>query len=298
MAVKSQKGSKPRRSSSRKSSKHHSKSKTPRSPRARAAIREAEEIEGLLGRLYSTQPDDWDVRNALLESHLKIKHLNSFGKQLVIRMFRSSDRFWGYKVDFDSHLLQSGVLFLTGTLCESFDYMNTSPMLGLTVLDIGCGALSLYTEPDQDQDLLTQFYSDRPPIAAEMLQMLGAKTYGIDPRENCTADYDYQVAYKHFSVDFPEIQEWLQSLKQTFDVLSCINLFSRQSFLLDHQTPEDIADFFKDLRRSLAPNGLLYTAPPVMPSSPENRCTNRRIFTRAGFRILYEGYFLILEPAK
>jgi len=264
-------------------------------PRTKAILRAAEDIERLLGKLACLPANDVVAQHSLIDQHEKIKHLNSFGKQLLIRMFRSSDRFWGYKVDFDHQILKPYVLFLVGTLCDSFDHMNTSPIFGLRVLDIGCGALSEYAPPDKNQDLLTQFYADRPPLATEMLQMLGAKTIGIDPRDNCSGDYKYEVAYKHFKLEFEDIASWFQTTQQTFDVISCINLFNRQSFLYDHLSYEDIADFFHQLQGGLLPNGLLYSSPPMLPLSEENRCTNRRIFTRAGFRILHEGYFLILS---
>lgn len=269
----------------------------PMSPRTKAIIREAEDIKHILMQLSCLPADDLAAQHSLIEQHEKIKHLNSFGKQLLIRMFRSNDRFWGYKVDFDQHILKPSVLFLVGTLCDSFDYMNTSPIFGLSVLDVGCGALSTYGVPDKEQDLLTQFYADRPPIATEMLQMLGAKTIGLDPRANRADEYKYDVAYKHFKIEFDDIDAWLQNSPHRFDVISCMNLFNRQSFLYDHNSYEDTADFFEILHKGLATDGLLYTSPPMIPSSEENRCTNRRIFTRAGFRILHEGYFLILTQA-
>lgn len=236
---------------------------------------------------------DTEAQYRLVELHEKIKHLNSFGKQLIIRMFRSNERFRGYRVDFEHHVLKPDVLFLVGTLCDSFDYMNTSPMFGLSVLDVGCGALATYAPPDPHQGLITQFYADRPPVAPEMLQMLGARTVGLDPRKNSKDDYQYDVAYKHFSMEFEEVATWLQTTQQKFDVISCIHLFNRQSFLYDHQGYSDTAAFFKSLRKALPPDGLLYSSPPCIPSSEENRCTNRRIFTKAGFRIVHEGYFLI-----
>ncbi|MEB3213193.1 MAG: hypothetical protein VKL39_17715 [Leptolyngbyaceae bacterium] len=269
----------------------------PLSPRTKAIIREADEIRHLLMQLSCFSHEQAGMQYQILEQHEKIKHLNSFGKQLLIRMFRSNDRFWGYKVDFDNYILKSDVLFLVGTLCDSFDYMNTSPIYGLNVLDIGCGALSTYGPPDEKQDLLSQFHADRPPIATEMLQMLGAKTIGLDPRANNSGEYKYDVAYKHFKVEFDGVHQWLQTTQQKFDVISCMNLFNRQSFLYDHSDVEDTAAFFKDLRTGLLPDGLLYSSPPFIPSSDENRSSNRRIFTRAGFRILHEGYFLILTKA-
>jgi SAM-dependent methyltransferase len=269
----------------------------PLSPRTKAIIREAEEIKQLLMQLSWFSPDNADAQKGILEQHEKIKHLNSFGKQLLIRMFRSNDRFWGYKVDFEHYLLKPDVLFLVGTLCDSFDYMNTSPIYGLNVLDIGCGALSTYGPPDESQDLLSQFHADRPPIATEMLQMLGAKTIGLDPRANNPEDYKYDVAYKHFKVEFENVEQWLRTTQQKFDVISCMNLFNRQSFLYDHHSYEDTGEFFKSLRIGLLPDGLLYSSPPLLPSSEENRQMNRRIFTRAGFRILHEGYFFIATKA-
>ncbi len=277
---------KPRSPSSRKSL----------SPRIEATVRKAQDIENLLTQLACISADDAEAQYRLIEHHEKLKHLNSFGKQLLIRMFRSNERFRGYRVDFDHHVLKPDVLFLVGTLCDSFDYMNTSPIFGLSVLDIGCGALATYAPPDAQQDLLTQFYADRPPVAPEMLQMLGARTVGLDPRKNSKDDYKYDVAYKHFSMEFEDVATWLQTTQQSFDVISCIHLFNRQSFLYDHSSYEDTAAFFKSLRKALGLNGLLYSSPPLIPSSEENRCTNRRILTKAGFQIVHEGYFLIATP--
>jgi len=269
----------------------------PLSPRTKAIIREADEIKHLLMQLSCFSPDQAEMQLQMLDQSEKIKHLNSFGKQLLIRMFRSNERFRAYKVDFDNYILKPDVLFLVGTLCDSFDYMNTSPIYGLSVLDVGCGALSTYGPPDGTQDLLLQFHADRPPIATEMLQMLGAKAIGLDPRANNSGEYAYDVAYKHFKVEFDDVDQWLRTTRQKFDVISCINLFNRQSFLYDHHSYEDVATFFQSLRTGLLPDGLLYSSPPLIPSSEENRQTNRRIFTRAGFRILHEGYFFITTKA-
>ncbi|MEM7770853.1 MAG: hypothetical protein AAGA75_14280 [Cyanobacteria bacterium P01_E01_bin.6] len=290
--------SKRRRETSVSSVKQQSRSSDkPLSPRTKAIVREADEIKHLLMQIFSWDVEQTAEQYKLIEQNEKIKHLNSFGKQLLIRMFRSNDRFWGYKVDLDNYILKPDVLFLVGTLCDSFDYMNTSPIFGLSVLDVGCGALSTYGTPDETQDLLSQFYADRPPIATEMLQMLGAKTVGLDPRATNTGEYKYDVAYKHFKTEFEDVESWLQTTQNKFDVISCMNLFNRQSFLYDHQSYEDTAKFFQSLRTGLLPDGLLYSSPPLIPSSEENRSTNRRIFTRAGFRILHEGYFFIVTKA-
>lgn len=303
MAVNSHWESKSRRSSSKRSSKAKSRASSKAatssfSAREKAIAAQSAVVESLLGKLDGCGEDCPEAQTAFINQHVTLKHLNSFGKQLVIRMFRSSDRFRVYKVDFDHYILPHSVLFLIGTLCESFDYANTSPLFGINFLDVGCGALSRYSQTDTDQDLLAKFHSDRPPITAEMMQMLGAKTIGVDPRENSAEDYTYQVGYRHLNMEFEAIAPWLKNTQQQFDIISGLDLFSRQGFLFNHATSETAAAFLKGLRRGLASKGLLYVSPPYVPSSAENRCANRRIFTRAGFRIVYEGYFIILQKVK
>ena len=262
--------------------------------RTRSIIQEAQRIELFFSQIMQAggfSHDSWEE----CQNYPKLKQLNSLGKQLVIRMLRSNSRFRGYKVDFDHHMLNPSVLFLAGTLCNEFDYAHTSPLFGLEVLDIGCGALSEYAPPDKDANLLSQFYGDRPPVGAELLQMLGAKTVGIDPRSHCSESYSYQITYRHRMVEFDDVSEWLQEYGSTFDVISCLNVLKRQSFLYGHPDPEHITTFLAGLRHWIVPNGLLYSTSPLPPSSEENCQTNRQIFHRAGFRILHEGYYLIAE---
>ena len=264
------------------------------SVRTQGIIREAQRIELFFSQvmqLGGLSDESWDR----CQDYPKLRQLNSLGKQIVIRMFRSNPRFQGYKVDFDRHMLNPSVLFLAGSLSSQFDYANTSPLFGLNILDIGCGALSEYAVPDKSANLLSQFYGDRPPIGAELLQMLGAKTIGVDPRSHCTDTYHYQMSYRHRMAEFDEMDQWIKEYVSTFDVVSCLNVLKRQSFLYGHPDPENITDFLKNVRRSLVSNGLLYMTAPLAPSSPENRQTNRQIFSRAGLRILHEGYYLIAE---
>lgn len=256
---------------------------------------EAAEIEDLLKKCFALDDTSAEQSIEWMDQIPKIKHLNSFGKQILIRMFRSNRRFWGYKVDFNSQSLKPAVLFLVGTLCDSFDHMNTSPLYGLSVLDIGCGALSTYVKPDDDSRLIEQFYGDHPPIAAEILQMLGAKTVGVDPRHHCRDDYEYQVSYAHRAVEFGAIESWLDELSERFNVISCLNLFSRHSFLYHYAASDEFIQFFTRLWTKLMTGGLVYTTPPFAPSSEENCSANRAVFAAAGFNILHEGYYLILQ---
>ncbi|NEQ96445.1 MAG: hypothetical protein F6K30_06930 [Cyanothece sp. SIO2G6] len=262
--------------------------------RTRTIVQEAQRVEAFLSnimQLGGLQDDAWDF----CQEYPKLRQLNSLGKQIVIRMFRSNSRFQGYKVDFERHMLSPSVLFLAGSLCEQFDYTHTSPLFGLNALDIGCGALSEYAPLAKNTNLLSQFYGDRPPISAELLQMLGAKTTGLDPRTNCATTYDYQVAYRHRVVEFDGIERWVKDHVNQFDIVSCLNLLKRHSFIYAHSEPEQIVRFFANVRRSLVAKGLLYSTAPLPPSSSENRRTNRRIFQKAGFQILHEGYYLIAE---
>lgn len=264
------------------------------SARTKGIMEEAQRIEGFFSQIMQVgglSDESWDR----CQNYPKLRQLNSLGKQIVIRMFRSNARFRGYKVDFDRHMLNPHILFLAGSLSRDFDYANTSPLFGLNVLDIGCGALSEYCPPDKDANLLSQFYGDRPPIGAELLQMLGAKTIGIDPRSHAPSDYEYQTAYRHRMVEFDDIGQWVKEHVNTFDVVSCLNVMKRQSFLYSHPDPESITEFLTTLRRSLISSGLIYITSPVTPSSSENRQINRQIFSRAGFRLLHEGYYLIAE---
>ncbi|HHP7245688.1 MAG TPA: hypothetical protein ACFE0H_13485 [Elainellaceae cyanobacterium] len=257
---------------------------------------EAEKIEDLLKKYFCSESISASDLDLLLDEYSKLKHLNSFAKQIVIRMLRSNRRFWGYKVDVNNRIVKPHILFLIGTLCDGFDYMNTSPLYGLRVLDIGCGALSEYGTVDDDGDLLNQFYGDRPPMAAEMLQLLGAQTIGIDPRRHCPQTYDYRVSYKHQIVNFDAIENWLNAFSAPFDVISGFNLFSRPGFLYHYWSTDRIVALFQTLRQRLEPCGLLYTSSPFPPASLENRHTNRQIFTKAGFEILHEGYYFIAKP--
>lgn len=260
--------------------------------RIQSIVQEAQRIELFFSQIMQfggLSKESWDR----CQDYPKLRQLNSLGKQIVIRMFRSNVRFQGYKVDFEQHMLSPHVLFLAGSLSSQFDYANTSPLFGLNILDIGCGALSEYAPPDKDANLLSQFYGDRPPIGSELLQMLGAKTVGVDPRSHCTETYDYQIAYRHRMVEFDDMGEWIQDYINTFDVVSCLNILNRQSFLYGHPDPDSITNFLVNVRRSLIPNGLVYMTAPLTPSSPENRQTNRQIFSQAGLRLLHEGYYLI-----
>ncbi|MGK7888837.1 MAG: hypothetical protein AB4042_05840 [Leptolyngbyaceae cyanobacterium] len=262
--------------------------------RTRAIVQEAQRVETFLSNLMQLgglQDEAW----ACCQDYPTLRQLNSLGKQLVIRMFRSNPRFQGYKVDFDRHMLSPNVLFLAGTLCERFDYAHTSPLFGLNILDIGCGALSEYAPLAKDANLLSQFYGDRPPIAAELLQMLGAKTTGLDPRANCAETYGYQVSYRHRVVEFDAIEKWVKDYVNTFDIVSCLNILRRHSFLYGHSDPDHLTHFLAGVRRSLVSKGLLYCTAPLPPSTSDNRKTNRRIFRKAGFQILHEGYYLIAE---
>ena len=262
--------------------------------RTQAIVHEAQRIELFFSQIMQLGgliEESWER----CQDYPKLRQLNSLGKQIVIRMLRSNRRFQGYKVDFERHMLSPNVLFLAGSLSSQFDYANTSPLFGLNILDIGCGALSEYAPFDKDANLLSQFYGDRPPIGAELLQMLGAKTIGVDPRSHCSQTYDYQISYRHRMAEFDEMDQWIKDYINTFDVVSCLNVLNRQSFLYGHPDPESITEFLTNVRRSLISNGLIYMTAPLAPSSFENRHTNRQILSRAGLRILHEGYYLIAE---
>lgn len=267
-------------------------------PKPSDVVREAKRMEQLLKRMILSP--EAIAPDVLFGRHPMLKHLNNFGTQIVIRMSRSCDRFQGFKIDFDAHVLKPHVLFLAGTLCDDFNHLHTSPLNGVRALDIGCGALSAYGGDPETSDLLAQFYHDHPPILPEILQMLGAHTIGLDPRHNDPSQYSYQPIYKHKTSDFTDIHDWLSRLSanQKFDLISCFNLFSRQSFAFHYHSPEQIIEFFKGIRRGISPEGLLYTSAPLLPSSSEYRRTNRKIFAKAGFKIIYEGYYFILEPMR
>jgi hypothetical protein len=268
-------------------------------PTAKQLVKEAKRIEELLKRLMLDLDTDTPPK-VVLGRYPTLKQLNNFGTQIIIRMCRSSDRFHGFKMDFDQHILKPHILFLVGTLCDDFNHLHTSPLNGIRALDIGCGALSSYG-PDLDtSDLLAQFYQDHPPVTPEILQMLGAHTIGLDPRQHDSDEYSYQSIYKHKVSEFTDVQPWLSrlSVTQKFDLISCFNLFDRPSFAFHHHTPETITEFFKGIRRGLTSEGVVYTSAPLLPSSSEHRRTNRKIFAKAGFKIIHEGYYFILEPMR
>lgn len=227
-----------------------------------------------------------------------LKYINTFGTQVVMRMLRSAHRFQGFKIEFDHHMLKPHVLFLFGTLVNEFDLANTSPLTGIKALDVGCGALSDYASSSLEKttDLLTQFYLDHPPVLAELLQLLGAQTFGVDSRSNDPDTYAYTPIYRHITLPFNEIQAWLQKLHQPMDLITCFNLFDRPHFSYHYSSPIELTRFFKGLRAGLSDQGLLFTSAPLLPSSPQNRAMNQRIFKNAGFRMVYEGYYIILEP--
>ncbi len=260
-------------------------------------IREAERAEALLRKLMCASPDDQTAWEICAAQYPKLKSLNSFAKQIVIRMFRSNPTFQGFKAEFKDPVLKSHVLFLLGTLCDEFDHIHTSPLYGMSVLDVGCGALSPYGTPDDKNGLTAQFYSEYPPIGAEILQILGAQTIGIDPRINSKEHYDYQVSYKHRAMEFIEIPKFLTTVKNPFDVMVCFNLFNRSGFAFYYSEPHEISGFLKMLKGGLSPQGLLYCNAPFLPSSPENRQLNEQVFIGAGLKVVYEGYFLVLQPA-
>ena len=266
-------------------------------PSSSSIVSEAAKIEALTKDILYCKLGLKEHTEVQINEHPKIKNLNNFGKQIIIQMMRSSSDFKGFKVDIKEHILKSDVLFLIGTLCQDFDHMNTSPLFGYKVLDIGCGALSSYVPSEENEDLLVQFYNDHPPIGAEILQILGAEVIGIDPRENSKYKYEYQVSYKHKIMEFIEISNWLKTLENKFDVLTCFNLFNKHSFLYYYNSPKEISGFFSELRKAISPQGLLYTNAPVLAISPENKYINHKIFGKAGFKVLYEGYYYILQPA-
>jgi 2-polyprenyl-3-methyl-5-hydroxy-6-metoxy-1,4-benzoquinol methylase len=263
----------------------------------RRIANEAARVEELLRKLQfatTNQNDAWELYTSDYE---KLHSLNSFGKQIVIRMFRSNPEFQGFKIDLPEPVLKPHTLFLLGTLCDEFDYVNTSPLFGLTVLDVGCGALSEYGGFDRPhRELLQRFYGDHPPIGAEILQILGAQTIGIDTRPNDKSVYAYHTSYKHRVMEFVDIKNWLQTNNSQFDVITCFQVFDRVNFAYYYSAPEDISRFLRYLRKSLAPQGLLYCSTPFMPFSEENRQLNRQVYTGAGLKPLYEGYYVILQP--
>jgi SAM-dependent methyltransferase len=269
-------------------------------PKTEIIAAEAAQVEMVLRNLLysmSSSPDQASLSlDEKLDSYPKLKSLNSFGKQIVIRMMRSNPTFEGYKVDFKDHILKPHVLLLISTLCNTFDLMNTSPLTGLKVLEVGSGALSSYAAAKDAHDLLAQFYADHPPINSEILQMLGAQTTGVDPRANCKETYRYQPSYKHRIVEFVDLEDWLKTIDDKFDVITGFHVFNRSSFLYHYDSPDQIARFLKNLRRVISPQGLLYTGAPVLPISPENVALNHQIFGDAGFKTIYEGQYFILEP--
>jgi hypothetical protein len=258
-------------------------------------LREAKEIEELLSKVLYSQADDPNIWDVCANNNSKLKNLNSFGKQIVSQMLRSNPDFQGFKVEFKDPILKPDVLFLIGTLCDDFDHMNTSPLHGFNILDVGCGALSPYVSIETN-NLLDRFYNDQPPIAAELLQILGAHTVGVDTRPNSKEVYEYKPTYKHKTMEFFEIGKWLTTLDYKFDVVSCINLFNKFGFAYHYSLPHQIAQFLSNLRKVMSPQGLLYCTAPVIPSSPENKQINYQTFSDAGFKVLYEGYYLILQP--
>lgn len=268
-------------------------------PKPAAVVSSAAAMEMILRNMV-LDGDPFAAWEGAIATQPYLKYLNGFGTQVVIRMLRSAQRFQGFKVEFDQHVLKSHVLFTLGTLVNDFDIANTSPLMGVKALDIGCGALSDYASSalESTTDLLTQFYLDHPPILAELLQLLGAQTLGVDPREHAPSTYSYTPTYRHVSLSFPEIQGWLQKLRQPVDLICCFNLFHRPDFSYHYPSPQRLSSFFKGLHTGLSPQGLVFTSTPLIPATDENRMMNRRIFTNAGFRVIYEGYYMILEPQQ
>lgn len=271
-------------------------------PKAEVLVREARRVESLLKEIAQFKLRLKDYPTEQIERYAAIKNLISFSKQVMTQMMRSNDRYRGFKVDTRNYAPSSKILFLAGTLCEDFGYMNTSPLYGYNILDIGCGALSPYIEiefpylqPKKEEDLLVQFHQDYPPLCAEILQILGAKVNGLDPRPNYKNEYEYQTAYKHRMLEYPQIKDWLTSVEIKFDVISCLSLFGKYDFSFYYSTPDQLVRFLSPLRHVLSPQGLLYSDPPLLPTQPDAREMNRRIFGKAGFRVVYEGYYYILE---
>ncbi|MDX2100120.1 MAG: hypothetical protein SFW36_20280 [Leptolyngbyaceae cyanobacterium bins.59] len=272
-------------------------------PAASVLSRKAQEVELLLEEIVRFQLGLQEYPEARIEQHSTIKNLISFSKQIITQMMRSNNRYRGYKVDTQNLIPSVKLLFLIGTLCEDFGYMNTSPLYGYNILDLGCGALSTYIEPEfpffqvkKEEEFLNQFCKDHPPLGAEILQILGARVIGLDPRAHDKAEYEYQTTYKHRAIEFNKIKEWLPSVETKFEVISCLSLFNKYDFAYHYSTSRQIAYFLNTLRSILMPKGILYSDPPETPCTPEAREMNRRIFQQAGFRVIYEGYFYILEP--
>ena len=110
------------------------------------------------------------------------------------------------------------------------------------VLDIGCGSTEPYV-------LENTFRDSYPPFFAEMLVMRGAKVTGIDIRTNPTAHYDHRV------LDLTK-QDWKQSLRPSYDIIACFNVFNAPSSPFEHDALlcERLLD---DLRGLLSSDGLL-----------------------------------------
>lgn len=257
---------------------------------------EATKIESLIRELVLVRMGLKAESEDLLSQSSKLQNLNSFGKQLIIQMMRSNPNFRGFKIDIKDHILRPDILFLVGTLCSDFGHMNTSPLFGCKILDVGCGALSAYAPSEEDDDLITQFYRDYPPLNAEILQILGAQVTGIDPREHSKDRYEYQVSYKHRTVEFSDIHQWFAATEDRFDILTCFHLFNKSSFLYTFDSPKAIAKLFRSFRKVLAPGGLLYCVAPFLPISAQQQQANYQIFRKAGFKVLYSGYYYILVP--
>ncbi len=268
-------------------------------PSGEVVAREAGKVEALIQTLVDAKLNRQDITTDVLEKSQKLKNINSLSKQIVLNLLRSNDLFRGFKVNIKQHIVRPELLLLAGTLCETFDVMNTSPFYGYRALMVGCGALSSYSETKVDSsDLIERFYGDRPPVTPEVMQILGAKVTGIEPRENSKAEYEYSVSYRHVAIGFQQLEAWLSSNPESFDVLTCFNLFGRPDFLFHYSTPEQITQFLRVLRRAIAPEGLLYSSPPLLPVSSENRSINAQIFYAAGFQTIYQGYYYILEPVR
>lgn len=267
-------------------------------PPSKRIQKDAERIETLLRQvLYESmgEQDSWETRASEFP---QLKSLNNFSKQIITRMFRSNPAFQGFRIEFPEPVLKAHALFLLGTLCSDFDYLHTSPLQGLNILEVGCGALSSYWTSSQDErGLVEKFYGDNPPILAEILQMLGAQVTGIDPRVSDKETYEYQTSYKHRVMEFGDIPQWLTTVNTPFDVITCFNLFHKSNFAYYYSAPHEISAFLKSLKRSLSPRGLIYCSAPFIPSSEENKQLNVQVLKGAGFRVIYQGYDWILRPA-
>ncbi len=115
-------------------------------------------------------------------------------------------------------------------------------VVGMRVLDIGCGSTDSYVLDDTFRDRY-------PPFLAEMLTKRGALVTGIDIRPNPSARYEHRV------LDLTK-SDWTRALEPPYAIVVCLNIFNAPKSPFEHDA--DLCNrMMRDMHALLSESGML-----------------------------------------